>query len=69
MVYYGLVLGTGDLGGSPYTNFLISAAVEVPAYIVCLLVLQWCGRRFPLAGSQALAGIALLCIMIVPHGK
>ena len=38
--YYGLSLGASNLGGNPYINFLISAAVEIPAYALNLLLLN-----------------------------
>ena len=41
--YYGLSLGASDLGGDPYINFFFSAAVEIPAYLLNLLLLN---RRY-----------------------
>jgi OCT family organic cation transporter-like MFS transporter 4/5 len=41
--YYGLSLGvTGDLlhGGNPYFKFFLSAAVEIPAYMINLALLN-----------------------------
>ena len=38
--YYGLALSASNLGGNPYYNNLISAAVEIPAYAFNLLVLN-----------------------------
>ena len=38
--YYGLALSASNLGGNPYYNYLISAAVEIPAYAFNLLVLN-----------------------------
>ena len=35
MVYYGLSLNSSELGGDDYINFLLSGAVEMPAYIFC----------------------------------
>lgn len=37
-VYYGLSLNTNNLGGNPYYNFLVSGAVEFPAYVLCIIV-------------------------------
>jgi len=67
LVYYGLSLNTSNLGGDPYVNFFISAAVEIPAYIFCQLALMYMGRRWPLSGTMLLGGIALLCTMAVPE--
>ncbi len=38
--YYGLSLSTSDLGGNPYFNFFLSAAVEIPAYLINLFLLN-----------------------------
>ena len=38
--YYGLALSASNLGGNPYYNYLISAAVEIPAYAFNLAVLN-----------------------------
>lgn len=39
-VYYGLSLNTSNLGGNDYLNFLISGAVEIPAYAFLLFSLN-----------------------------
>lgn len=38
--YYGLSLHAADLGGNPYFNFLLSAAVEIPAYLINILLMN-----------------------------
>ena len=38
--YYGLSLHAADLGGNPYLNFLLSAAVEIPAYLINIFVMN-----------------------------
>ena len=43
--YYGLSLNTSQLHANPYISCFISAAVEVPAYITCWLVLRYVPRR------------------------
>lgn len=37
--YFGLAFGTSSLGGDPYLNFFINAAVELPAVAICLFLL------------------------------
>ncbi|GFO06262.1 organic cation transporter protein [Plakobranchus ocellatus] len=61
LVYYGLSLNTENLAGSPYLNFCVAGAVEIPAYIICILLLNKVGRRWPLVLSMFLGGIA--CIL------
>lgn len=38
--YYGLSLGASNLGGNPYFNFFLAAAVEIPAYLINILLLN-----------------------------
>ena len=57
-MYYGVTLGTGDLGGSPYINFMIAGAVEIPAFFICILLLNKVGRRKLLTGMMVLSGLS-----------
>ncbi len=65
--YYGLSLGASDLGGNPYINFLLSAAVEIPAYAMNLILLNnpRVGRRLALCGFMLIAGLALTITIFV----
>ncbi|XP_063403882.1 organic cation transporter protein-like [Mytilus trossulus] len=60
MLYYGLSLGTGNLGGDPYINFCIAGAVEIPACIMCILILNPLGRRRPLCAIMVIGGAACI---------
>ena len=66
--YYGLSLSASNLGGNPYINFFISAAVEIPAYAINLLVLNKprIGRRLALCFPLMVAGLALTITIFVP---
>ncbi|XP_050712760.1 organic cation transporter protein-like isoform X3 [Eriocheir sinensis] len=66
-VYYGLSLSTGNLGGNPYLNFMISGAVEVPALAIATLLLNRIGRRIPLSAFLGLGGLSLLSTMFIPE--
>lgn len=68
MVYYGLSLGTDNLGGDPYINFMIAGAVEIPAYILCVIFLNKLGRRWPLFGTMAAGGVACIISAFIPKG-
>ena len=63
MVYYGLSLNTGNLGGDFYLNFTLSGLVEFPAYTLCLLLLDRIGRKFLHFIVMVLGGLA--CISTV----
>ncbi|EDW16686.1 organic cation transporter-like protein [Drosophila mojavensis] len=66
-VYYGLSWSTNNLGGNVLLNFLISGAVEIPAYCFLLLTLNRWGRRSILCGCMLVAGVSLLMTIIVPQ--
>ncbi|KAL5011131.1 hypothetical protein ScPMuIL_013436 [Solemya velum] len=69
MVYYGLMLNVGSLGGDIYVNSVISAAMEVIAYALCLLLLDRMGRKKLHSLSMILGGVACLCtIFTVLYG-
>jgi OCT family organic cation transporter-like MFS transporter 4/5 len=66
--YYGLSWSTNNLGGNKLLNFVISGAVEIPAYSFLLLTLNRLGRRNILCGCMITAGTMLLLTMFVPEG-
>lgn len=68
--YYGLSWNTSNLGGNDLLNFVISGAVEFPAYTFLLFTLNRWGRRNILCGCMLTSGLMLLLTVIVPesHG-
>lgn len=67
--YYGLSWNTSNLGGgNDYVNFLISGAVEVPAYSFLIFTLNRWGRKLLQCGCMLASGTALLLTMFVPAG-
>ncbi|KAH9489646.1 hypothetical protein Btru_045564 [Bulinus truncatus] len=69
LVYYGLSLNTENLAGSPYLNFCIAGAVEIPAKVMCILLLNKVGRRWPLIITMYMGGIACILSECIPDGK
>ncbi|KAK6169542.1 hypothetical protein SNE40_020578 [Patella caerulea] len=63
MVYYGLGLNVGNLGGDIYINFTAANIVEVISYILCILLLDRWGRKALHCTSMLLGGIA--CILTI----
>lgn len=62
MLYYGITMNMSDLPGSPFLLVVISGGVELPGYLLCLVLLNRLGRRIMLSGSMILAGIScFLC--------
>ncbi|XP_012941146.2 organic cation transporter protein [Aplysia californica] len=66
LVYYGLSLNTENLAGSPYLNFCVAGAVELPAYAICILLLNRVGRRWPLIISMYVGGVACILSGCIP---
>lgn len=64
--YYGLSWNTNNLGDNDLLNFVISGAVEIPAYSLLLVTLNRWGRRNILCGCMLVAGTMLLLTMAVP---
>lgn len=65
--YYGLSWNTNNLGGNDMLNFIISGAVEFPAYTMLLFTLNRWGRRNILCGCMLVSGIMLLATTVVPE--
>ncbi|XP_054091844.1 organic cation transporter protein [Zeugodacus cucurbitae] len=64
--YYGLSWNTNALGDNMLLNFVISGAVEIPAFTFLLFTLNRWGRRTILCGCMLVAGCALLLTIFVP---
>ncbi|XP_045895551.1 solute carrier family 22 member 4-like [Micropterus dolomieu] len=64
--YYALILNTSNLHGNPYMNCFLSAVTEVPAYIIALLLLQYCSRHFCQSSTLFLGGVMILCVHLIP---
>ncbi|XP_006888148.1 PREDICTED: solute carrier family 22 member 5 [Elephantulus edwardii] len=64
--YFGLSLDTPNLHGDIYLNCFLSAVVEVPAYTVSWVLLQYVPRRYSMATALFLGGSVLLFLQLVP---
>lgn len=69
LIYQGLVMRLGIVGGNLYLEFFISAAVELPAALLILVTIDRIGRRLPFAISNIVAGIACLITAFLPEGN
>ncbi|XP_072359744.1 solute carrier family 22 member 2 [Scyliorhinus torazame] len=67
LVYQGLVMRLGTLGGNIFLDFFISGAVEIPAAIIILLTIERIGRRLPFAAGCLLAGGSCLIAAFIPE--
>lgn len=64
LVFYGLSLNSGNLGGSVYVNFQLMAVVEVIAYVLCLLLLNYVSRKLMYITCMMTGGVACLSIIL-----
>jgi len=65
--YYGLSLNSARLGNDAFSSFALTAAMEIPSYIFCMLSLDRFGRKSILAFSQILAGTTCILAGILPE--
>ncbi|XP_051954840.1 solute carrier family 22 member 2 [Xyrauchen texanus] len=66
VVYQGLIMRLGILGGNVYVDFFISGIVEFPAAFLILLTIERIGRRLPFACANIVAGAACLITAFIP---
>ncbi|GJQ74449.1 hypothetical protein Trydic_g21319 [Trypoxylus dichotomus] len=64
LIYYGLVLNVGNIGGDLYVNSALSGLVEVPAIAISIVFLLKMGRRWPMTLTLVFSGIS--CLLIIP---
>ena len=69
VVYQGLVMRLGIIGGNLYIDFFISGVVELPGALLILLTIERFGRRLPFAASNVVAGVACLVTAFLPEGN
>ncbi|XP_022095364.1 organic cation transporter protein-like [Acanthaster planci] len=69
MVYFGLTYFTEDLGSDPYLSFFLAGLVEIPAYILCQLLLGRIGRKWLICIFMTVGGVSLLSTLAVPKGS
>ncbi|XP_005104628.1 organic cation transporter protein-like [Aplysia californica] len=65
MVYYGLTLNVGAIiEGDLFMNFLIVTCMELAAYILCIVALDWAGRKLLYCSCLLLSGCACLATAV-----
>lgn len=67
--YYGLSWNSTNLGVNYLLSFVISGAVEIPAYTFLILYLNKWGRKAMLSGCMIAAGVVLLATALVPESQ
>ncbi|XP_072299571.1 solute carrier family 22 member 2-like [Eucyclogobius newberryi] len=66
VVYQGLIMRLGILGGNVYIDFLISGLVEFPAALLILVTIERIGRRLPFATANFVAGASCFITACIP---
>ncbi|XP_045766958.1 carcinine transporter [Maniola jurtina] len=66
MVYVGLSYYGPAIGSNQYMSFFLSSAVEIPSYIVCWILMDRVGRRWPLCLSMVISGIFCIVTVLLP---
>ncbi|XP_041344789.1 solute carrier family 22 member 13-like [Pyrgilauda ruficollis] len=69
IVYYGLSLSVTDFGLDIYLTQLAFGAVELPARISCIFLLEWFGRKKVQGILLFLAGLICLILTGIPEGE
>ncbi|XP_017769527.1 PREDICTED: carcinine transporter [Nicrophorus vespilloides] len=67
MVYVGLSYYGPALGNNQYLSFTLSCAVEIPSYLMCWLIIDRWGRRWPLCLSMIISGISCIATVLLPQ--
>ncbi|XP_071590734.1 LOW QUALITY PROTEIN: solute carrier family 22 member 13-like [Heliangelus exortis] len=69
LVYYGLSLNVANFGLDIYLTQLAFGAVEIPARVGCIFILQRFGRKKPQAILMLLSGLVCLIISGIPEDQ
>ncbi|KAL9868165.1 solute carrier family 22 member 13-like [Geothlypis trichas] len=69
IVYYGLSLSVTDFGLDIYLTQLAFGAVELPARISCIFLLEWFGRKKVQGTLLLLAGLICLILTGIPEDQ
>ncbi|XP_028130359.2 carcinine transporter isoform X1 [Diabrotica virgifera virgifera] len=65
-VYVGLSYYSPSLGNNEYLSFFFAAAVEIPSYLGCLLIMDRWGRRWPICMCMLICGTCCLATVTLP---
>jgi hypothetical protein len=68
-VYVGLSYYGPALGENPHLSFFLSSAVELPGYLLCWLLMDRWGRRWPFSLAMLLGGVFDIATVLLPSGK
>ncbi|XP_052864161.1 carcinine transporter [Anopheles cruzii] len=64
-VYLGLSYYGPSLGENQYLSFFLSSLVEIPSYIICWIIMDRWGRRWPMCLLMILSGISCVATVVL----
>ncbi len=67
-VYYGLSIHSVELMGSKHLNFILTNAIEVPAFLISGVIMKHVKRRLSQSSAFFLSGIACFLCEFIPAG-
>ncbi|XP_073941905.1 carcinine transporter isoform X2 [Choristoneura fumiferana] len=67
MVYVGLSYYGPSIGSNQYMSFFLSSVVEIPSYLVCWILMDRIGRRWPLCLSMVISGFFCIATVLLPN--
>ncbi|XP_023709170.1 organic cation transporter protein isoform X4 [Cryptotermes secundus] len=65
-VFFGLSLNSVLVGGNQFTNFILVALIELPAYVVFYFAMDRLGRKCTLCLSLILSGVSCISFAFLP---
>ena len=68
-IYDSTVRNIANLNFQFYLSFMIAAAMELPADLLCILGINWCGRRWSSALSLLLCGLTMAVCAFTKGGQ
>lgn len=66
-VYLGLSYYGPSLGSNEFLSFFLSSLVELPSYLLCWLVMDRWGRRWPLCLLMIFGGFSCVITVLLPE--
>ena len=61
LVFFGLIFGVGEIGGSIYLNSALLSGVEIPVWFICF-AMNYCGRKPTFLACLILSSLACLIL-------
>lgn len=61
LTYYGISMNVAKFGGNIYVNFAISSLAEMIGTILCVLIGDRWGRKYPFCSTMIVGGITCIC--------